>query len=81
MDNTGFTIMVTFVNEKRVCGKTVEGFGPDAHQWVHHEVKCPCGVWTREYGEVSEQVGDNPDHQAFLCPKCAAVVLANWDNG
>ena len=34
----------TFVNETRVCGKTVEGFGEYATTWTERELKCPeCG--------------------------------------
>ena len=68
--------MTKFVNQKRKCGSTTEGFGPDAFVWYDYEILCPCGQWSKEYGDISRQVGDDPDVQEWLCPKCCLESLA-----
>lgn len=69
--------MTQFANEKRKCGRTTEGHGERAVIWWDYEVKCgECETWTRHYGDVSVQVGDNPDTQAWLCPACAMAAMA-----
>lgn len=62
-----------FVNEKRPCGCTTEGFGECAVKWYDYEVKCvDCKNWTREYGDVSLNMNEDGSEQGWLCPKCAA---------
>lgn len=67
---------VRFVNEKREIGSTVEGLGDAQIIWRDYEVLCPCGCWTPIYGEVSAQVGDDPNMQEWLCPTCIAEAEA-----
>ena len=63
--------MVTFVNEKRVCGCTIEGFGDEAVRWNDYEIKCvECGAWTASYGEVSVSMNKDGTEQGWLCPSC-----------
>lgn len=67
--------MTRFVNEKRVARVEYEGFGEHRTAWPTYEVRCgDCNKWTRDYGEVSVQVGDNPDEHAWVCPACAAAL-------
>lgn len=74
--------MTKFVNEKRICGKTVEGFGEYATTWADYETKCgECGRWVRKLGDVSTQVGDNPDCQAMLCEACAEESIRLYGPG
>lgn len=68
-----------FVNDRRPCGRTVEGFGEYRTTWVDYELKCSCGKWFKGGSDVSEQVGDDENAHAWLCPACAAAVLAEWD--
>jgi hypothetical protein len=72
--------MTNFIQDKRVIGCDIEGHGEYQTRWNRYEVKCPCGKWTRNYGDVSEQVGDNPNDQAWLCEKCAAEAVADWES-
>jgi len=67
-----------FINEKRKCGSTTEGFGPDQFTWYDYEVKCPCGCWTKSYGDVSQQVDNDPNVHQWLCPKCVAESEAEY---
>jgi hypothetical protein len=62
--------MTTFTNEKRLVRTTYEGFGEYRTAWPEYEVKCPCGRWTEDYGDVSEVVTTDPDVQTWLCPRC-----------
>ncbi len=61
---------IKFVNEKRRVGATVEGFGEHRVEWPDYEIKCPCGKWTQDYGDVSQQVANDPDEHQWLCPRC-----------
>lgn len=70
--------MTRIVNEKRVCGRTVEGFGPDSPFWNDHEYKCVCGRWTKTLSDYSTQVGDDADDQAMLCEACGEKVRQEW---
>lgn len=70
--------MTKFINERRVCGCTIEGHGEYQTRWNDYEIKCVCGRWTRSYGDVSQQVGDDPNVQMWLCQTCIAESDAEW---
>lgn len=68
-----------FINDRRPVSKSYEGHGEYRTCHVNYELKCSCGKWFTGGSDVSEQVGNDPDTHVWLCPKCAAAVLADWD--
>lgn len=67
--------MIKFINDKRKSGRsTTEGFGADAYVSYEYEIKCSCGKWTDQYGDVSQQVGDDPNVHVWICPTCVSEL-------
>jgi hypothetical protein len=69
--------MTKFVNARRQLSVDLEGFGEYQTRHVNYEYKCSCGTWFVGIGDVSEQVGDDPDIHSWLCPKCVAEAVDN----
>ena len=57
--------MTEFANEKRATRSLTEY--PGTVTWYDHEIKCPCGNWTDQYGDWSTEIDGK---QFWICPAC-----------